>query len=111
MTGLSLRLWHHRGKAPVEGGGARIERLRAPVRSVSIPLLSRSRLAHSKFGEFESRPSVHHPACRRCKPSESPGVSVRILIRHTLWSEVLLEVAANRLSPVRPNPRSTSSTI
>jgi len=29
-------------------------------------------------------------------------VSVRILIRHTLWLEVLLEVAVNRLLPVRP---------
>jgi hypothetical protein len=30
MTGLSLRLWHDRGKAPVEGGGTLAERGRAP---------------------------------------------------------------------------------
>jgi len=42
MTGLSLRLWHDREKAPVEGGGAQAGRLRAPVSGVSILLLSRS---------------------------------------------------------------------
>jgi len=31
MTGLSLRLWHDGRLVPVEGGGAQIERLRAPV--------------------------------------------------------------------------------
>ncbi len=31
MMGLSLRLWHDRRKAPVEGGGAQVVRLRELV--------------------------------------------------------------------------------
>ncbi len=37
MTGLSLRFWHDRGKAPVEGGGALAERLIAAI----MPALSK----------------------------------------------------------------------
>ncbi len=78
MMGLSLRLWHDRRLAPVEGWGAQAERGRAPVRSFSIPLLSRSQVAQSRFGEksgeCESRPSVS--ARRRVSsPQEREGAA------------------------------------
>ena len=66
MMGLSLRLWHDRRKAPVEGGGAQVVRGRAPISCVlGLAFFQKT------FGEFESRPSV--PARRRASKAKRPA--------------------------------------